>query len=183
MPLRWLRRCRCPTPAPSPSSAPGGWRRSAPCPSARGFGCIHRAGMLPKGSCHLCYSQRKRGNLGTKMDELRHSLAVPGDVSLGTVSRRGRGCRRLALAVPFLKAHGAAGPGRGARAGVSGVGGCWTRSCSGGEGAPGSVPSRPQQEGGAGRGLLAPSSPPGGKGTPEAARMGFTGWESRLVLK
>lgn len=49
----------------------------------------HGARMLPRGSCHLCYSQRKRGNLGTKVAELRYSLALLGDTSLGTVSQRG----------------------------------------------------------------------------------------------
>ena len=75
---------------------------------------LHQAArMLPRGSCCLCYSQRKRGNLGTKAAELRHSLALFGDTSSGTVSRRERGSHCLALAVPFLKAHGAAGLVRG----------------------------------------------------------------------
>lgn len=74
----------------------------------------HGARMLPRGSCRLCYSQRKRGNLGTKAAELRRSLALFGDTSSGT---RPRGWSRgggedptpSTLAVPFLKAHGAAG--------------------------------------------------------------------------
>lgn len=49
--------------------------------------------------------------------------------------------------------------------------------------APDSFPSWLQWERGEGRGLVAPSSPRGETGTPEAAGMGFTGWESRLVLK
>lgn len=92
----------------------------------------------------------------------------------------------------------------GAGVGVTGVGGCWSKCCSGGERghgraetrredvswgeererfAPDLFPSWLQWERGEGRGLVAPAAPRSETRTPEAAGMGFTGWESRLVLK
>lgn len=108
--------------------------------------------MHPEGSCPLCYSQRKRGNLGIKAAELRHSLALQGDVSLGTVSRRGRGARCLALAVPFLRAHGAAGLVRGR---------CWGWGCR----------ERGLLEQMVGRGFLAGQGPAGRRGAAERGEL------------
>lgn len=76
----------------------------------------HGARMLPRGSCRLCYSQRKRGNLGTKAAELRRSLALFGDTSSGTRPRGwsrggGRGSHRLNACSPLSQSP------RGCRAG------------------------------------------------------------------
>lgn len=82
--------------------------------------------MHPRGSCPLCYSQRKRGNLGIKAAELRHSLALRGGEEHPWGRSRGGGEEPAAsrLQSPFSEHTGLQGWfGDGAGVGGAGSGG------------------------------------------------------------
>lgn len=113
------------------------------------------------------------------MAKFRHSLAPSGATSMGTASRSGRGPRASCLQSPFSKHTGLQGWGDRRRGlGCSGARAPQQErraSCSW-------LVSQPAATGGeAWPGFLALPSIP--LGTPEAAGVGSTGWESRSVLK
>lgn len=156
----------------SPNVETGQPEETVPLPGCSGLRMRRTAGpgCFQGGAAIFAYSQRKRGNLGTKVAELRHSLALLGDTSLGTVSQRGRGSHCLCLQSPFSKHTGLQGWFvDGAGVGVTGLGGCWSKCCSGGEGVPGRAETRREDVSqGEGSILLLACSPAGCNGSGES---------------